>query len=114
MSESRCDPESELRELHAQMLKALDEAAVLRSDRSPEVAAKWVKKIGAAATALAKANVIVGMCSVEQRDAHLKLVARTLALLQAAVEGHRNSLDLGNFAIVLAWEEFGRKWGAGR
>src|SRR6266436_3618360 len=99
MSESRCDLEGELRELHAQMRKALDSAAALRSDRSPEVAAQWVKLISSASTALAKANVIVGMCSVEQRDAHLKLVARTLALLEAAVEGHRDSLESGEWAL---------------
>jgi hypothetical protein len=111
MSESR-DLEGELSEVHSRLRKALDEAVAIRSDRSPEAARRWVEKIQSAGVELKKANAIVGLCSVQQQAENLELVARTLAVLQAAAEGHRESLDLGHFAIVLSFEEFKRRWGA--
>jgi ribonuclease D len=112
MSESRCDVEGELREVHARLRKAIEEAAAIRSDRSPEAARRWAEKVQSAREELAKANAIVGPCSVQLKLEHFKLVAQTVAVIQAAFEGHRDSLENGSFAINLAFEEFKRRWGA--
>jgi hypothetical protein len=104
--------EGQLGELKTRLCKALDEAAAIRSDRSPEEAAKWVKKIQSAGHELGKANAIVATGSVQQQAEHLKLLARTVAVIKAAVEGHSDSLENGSFAINLAFEEFNRRWGA--
>jgi hypothetical protein len=114
MSESRRDVEGELREVHARLRKALDEAAAIKSDRSPEEAARWVKKIQTAGQELVTAHAIVGTgrCSVEEKAQHFKLAAQTVALVQAAARRHADSLESGHWAIVLAFEEFRLRWGA--
>jgi hypothetical protein len=101
-----------LGELHERVRKALDEAAKIKSDRSREESARWVKRIQTAGQELVKAQAIIGTgrCSGEQKAEHFKLAAQTIALVQAAARRHADSLELGHFAIVLALEDFRRRW----
>jgi hypothetical protein len=72
------------------------------------------EKIKSVNQEVAQANAIVatGRCSVQQSAEHLKLIVRTFAVVQAAVERHSDSPESGRWAIVLALEEFKRRWGA--
>ncbi len=103
---------SDVAALQARLRKDLDEAAAIRSDSSTEKTVKWVKKIQSAGQELAKSNAIVGLCSAEQKAEHMKLLARTVEVIHTAFKGHSDSLEVGHFAIVLATEEFKRRWGA--
>jgi len=105
--------DGELDQVHARLRKGLDEASAIWSNRSIEAAAKWAEKIKSVTQEVAKANAIVatGRCSVQQTAGHLKLLAQTFAVVQAMAEAHSDSLESGNWAIVLASEEFKRRWG---
>jgi hypothetical protein len=103
-----------LRKVHERLRKALDEAAAIRSDRSPQVAAKWVQKIQLLGQLLSKANAIVatGLCSAQETREHLRLVGQSLAVIQKNAERSMDSLESGAWAIGRAIEECRRRWGA--
>ena len=94
--------------------KGLDEVSALRSNRSTEEAGKWAEKIKSVNQEVAKANAIVatGRCSVQQLVEHLRLCAQIGGVIQAASECHLDSLISGEWAIILACEEFKCRWGS--
>jgi hypothetical protein len=94
--------------------KGLAEVSALRSNRSTEEAGKWAEKIKSVNQEVAKANAIVatGRCSVQQLVEHLRLCAQIGGVIQAASECHLDSLISGEWAIILACEEFKCRWGS--
>jgi|ERR1700757_3773855 hypothetical protein len=106
--------QSELYQVQARLRKGLDEISALRSNRWTEEAGKWAGKIRSVTQEGEKANAIfaTGRRSVQQSAEHLKLLAKTFAVVQAAAGAHSDSLESGNWAIVLACEEFKRRSGS--
>ena len=114
MCKNRRNLEGELSEVHARLRKDLDEVAAIRPQWSIEAGAKWRKKIQSVSQEMARANAIVatGRCSFQQLGEHFKFLARMQAVVRATFEGYSDSLESGQWAIVLASEEFKRRWGA--
>jgi hypothetical protein len=106
--------DSDVAALQARIRNHLDEAAASRPQWSTEEARKWSRAIGSAGQEIAKANLLVagGKCSVQETAEHRKLAARMLAAVQDNASRSLDSLELGQFAIDRAFEEFKRRWGA--
>jgi len=103
--------EDPLREVHARLRKDLADAEAARPQWSTEEAAQWGEKIRSARGHLAKASKLEASGSAQQRAEHLELLNQTLALVQQNASRSLQSLEDGGFAIALALEELGRRWG---